>query len=209
QTGQNITAGVGEFSDLLVSEFQSRFYEQNYRGQLFGNGTTALTALTANTITLTNTTTPILGVWNPSNSGVNLVILQATLASGINAAAATGPGAFVWAGSVGNGALTLGTAPVNHSNLTSVGSKAKGLAFVALTGLTNNLIVLEAADFPTPTIITTAAVPTSVQTPTLSYTQNIDGSIIVPPGGVLALLNTVSTTTISVTGRLLWSEIPV
>jgi hypothetical protein len=209
QTGQNITAGVGEFSDILVSEFQGRFYEQNYRGQLFGNGVTALTALTANTITLTNTTTPILGVWNPLSSGVNLVILQATLASGINNAASTGPGAFVWAGSVGNSALTLGTAPVNHSNLTSAGSKAKGLAFVALTGLTNNLVLLEAADFPTPTIITTAAVSTAIQTPTVSYTQNIDGSFIVPPGGVLALLNTVSTTTVSVTGRLLWAEVTV
>lgn len=207
QTGQNITFGVGEFSDGLFTEFQARFYEQNFRGQMYGNGVTALTALTANTITLTNTTTPILGVWNPANSGVNLVILQATLAAGINAAAATGAGAFVWAASVGNSALTLGASPVNHKTLAAVGSAAKGLSFIALTGLTNNLVLLEAADFPTPTIITTAAVPTSVQTPTVSYTQNIDGSLIVPPGAVLALLNTASTTTVSVTGRLLWAEV--
>ena len=195
--------------ELGVSEVHGRFYEQTYRGNVYGNGLTALTALTGNTVTLTATTTPILGVWNPASSTVNVVILQATLASGINAAAATGPGVFVWASSVGNAALTLGTAPYNHKTLTTSGSQAKGLAFVALTGLTNNLVVQTGSDFPTPTIITTAAVPTSVQTPTVSYTANLDGAFIVPPGGVFALLNTVSTTTISVHGRLMWEEVPI
>jgi hypothetical protein len=31
----------------------------------------------------------------------------------------------------------------------------------------------------------------------------------VPPGAVLALLNVTSTTTVSVTGRLLWEEVPL
>lgn len=199
----------GKAGDIILSELHGRFYEQVYRGNVFGNGVTALTALTANTITLTAATTPILGVWNPPTSIVNLILLQATLASGINAAAATGPGAFVWAASNGNTGISTGSAPVNHKTLTAVGSQAKGMAFVALTGLTNNLVLLEAADFPNPTIITTAAVPTSVQTPTVSYTQNLDGSFIVPPGGVFALLNTASTTTVSVTGRLLWDEVPI
>lgn len=199
----------GKAGDIIVSELHGRFYEQTYRGYVYGNGPTTLTALSANTITLTATTTPILGVWNPLVSSVNLVILQATIAAGINNAASTGGGAFVWATSTGNAALTLGTAPFNHKTLTSAGSQAKGLAFIALTGLTNNLVVQEAADFPTPTIITTAAVSTAIQTPTVAYTQNIDGSIIVPPGAVLALLNVTSTTTISVTGRLLWEECPL
>lgn len=197
----------GKGGDVIVSELHGRFYEQVYRGNVYGNGTLALTALSANTITLTATTTPILGVWNPLSSLVNLVILQATLTSGINNAGSTGPGEFVWASSNGNAALTLGTAPFNHKTLTAAGSAAKGLAFIALTGLTNNLVAQEAADFPSPTVITTAAVPTSVVTPTVSYTQNIDSSFIVPPGGVLALLNTVSTTTISVSGRLMWEEV--
>lgn len=207
--GAQINLRQGKTGESMVSELHGRFYEQAYRANLFGNGTVALQALTANTITLTATTTPILGVWNPLSSTVNLVILQATLASGINNAASTGPGDFVWAASVGNGAISTGTAPVNHKTLTSVGSQAKGLSFIALTGLTNNLVVLESSDFPSPTIITTAAVSTAIQTPTVAVTQNIDGSFIVPPGGVLALLNTVSTTTISVTGRLLWEEVPV
>jgi hypothetical protein len=199
----------GKQGEMMVSELHGRFYEQAYRNALFGNGTTALTALTANTVTLTATTTPIIGVYNPSTSNVNLVILQAALASGINNAASTGPGAFVWAASIGNSAITTGSQPVNHRTLTLQGSLAKGMSFVALTGLTNNLVVLKSADFPTPTIVTTAAVSTAIQTPTVQSIQNIDGAFIVPPGGVLALLNTVSTTTVSVTGRMMWEEVPV
>jgi|SRR5712671_2934476 len=205
--GATATARGGKTAEVMVSELHGRFYEQVYRGNVYGNGTLALTALSANTITLTASTTPILGVWNPASSLVNLVILQATLNAGINNTASVGPGAFVWASSNGNAALTLGTAPFNHKTLTAAGSAAKGLAFIALTGLTNNLVVQESADFPSPTIITTTAIPTTVTTPSVSYTQNVDGSFVVPPGGVLALLNTVSTTTVSVTGRLLWEEV--
>jgi hypothetical protein len=209
QDGATQTLRLGKLAELVVTELHGRFYEQTYRGNVYGNGPLTLTALSANTITLTNTTTPILGVWNPLSSLVNLVILQATLAAGINNAATTGCGAFVWASSVGNAAITTGTVPFNHKTLQAAGSYAKGMAFTALTGLTNNLVVFEGADFPTPTIITTAAVSTAIQTPTVAYTQNIDGAFIVPPGAVLALLNVTSSTTVSVTGRLMWEEVPV
>src|SRR5882762_8546674 len=86
----------GKGADIINSQLHGRFYEQTYRGNVYGNGTTALTALTANTITLTASTTPILGVWNPLVSTANLVILQATLASGPNNTATVGAGIFVW-----------------------------------------------------------------------------------------------------------------
>src|SRR4029077_18444149 len=199
----------GRQGDLIVSEFHGRFYEQTYRGNVYTNGTTTIQALTANTITLTNTTTPILGVWNPLSSTVNLVILQAALASGGNNTATVGSGAFVWATSTGNSAISTGTAPFNTKTLVASGSQAKGMSFVALTGLTNNLVVQVAADFPLVTLITTTAVPTTVFTPTTMAVANIDGSIIVPPGGVLALLNVTSTTTVTVHGRLMWEEVPI
>jgi hypothetical protein len=195
--------------DVIVSELHGRFYEQCLRGSLYTNGTTTIQALTANTISLTATGTPILGVWNPLSSTVNLVILQAALASGGNNTATVGSGAFVWATSTGNGGITTGTAPFNTKTLTASGSQAKGMSFIAMTGLTNNLVTQVAADFPLVTLITTTAVPTTVFTPTTMAVANIDGAFIVPPGGVLALLNVTSTTTVTVTGRLLWEEIPL
>ena len=202
-----ITLRAGRQGEQIVSELHGRFYEQAYRGNLFSNGTAGLTALSANTISLTATTTPILGVYNPLGSGVNAVILQAALAAGINNAATTGAGIFVWASSTQNIGITTGSVPIPRF-LGGTAAKCKGMAGVALTAITNNLVVSHAADFGTPTIITTAAVSTAIQTPTVMGIENVDGAFIVPPGGVLALLNTVSTTTVSVHGRLLWEEVP-
>ena len=202
------TARFGRQGDLMVSELHGRFYEQAVRGNLFGVGNAALAALTANTITLTATTTPIVGVYNPLGSGVNVVMLQAVLNAGLNNTSSTGPGAFVWATSTGNNAITTGIVPNAHL-IGGAPSRVKGLALTALTGLTNNLVVLEAADFPTPTVIATATMPATVATPTGAGIENFDGGLILPPGGVLALLNTVSTITTSVFARLLWEEVPV
>ena len=199
----------GQLGDSIVSELHGRFYEQSYRGNVYSTGMTA-TALTANTISLTATTTPILGVWNPASSTVNLVILQAGLecfANNLTSGAA--PGAFVWASSVGNAAISTGTAPLNRKTLVSAGSQAKGLCFQALTGLTNNLVIFEGSDFGNMTGLTYTTLATTALQPSQGGVQNIDGAIIVPPGGVLALLNTTSSTTFSVAGRLVWEEVPL
>jgi len=205
---QMVQARGGRQGELITSQLHGQYYEQTMRGNLFSNGPVALTALSANTISLTATTTPILGVYNPLGSGVNAVILRAALAAGINNAGATGPGIFVWASSTGNNALTTGSTPVPRL-LGGAASKCKGVAGVALTGLSSNLVVAHSAEFPSPTVITTAAVSTAIQTPTTMYVEEINGAFIVPPGGILALLNTVSTTTISAHGQLLWEEVPI
>ena len=55
---------LGRAGESIVSPLHGRFYEQNYRGNIFSIGNNAV-ALSANTIALTATSTPILGVWNP------------------------------------------------------------------------------------------------------------------------------------------------
>ena len=39
--------------------------------------------------------------------------------------------------------------------------------------------------------------------------ESLDGSLIVPPGGVIALLGNISTTTMNFNSSILWSESPV
>ena len=63
---------------LVSQDVGSRFEEACYRGTLFSTGT-SVAALSAATILLTASAQPILGVWNPLNSPVNLVILQAAI----------------------------------------------------------------------------------------------------------------------------------
>ena len=206
---------LGRTGDVIISELHGRFYEQVYRGSVFSIGC-SVTALSANTITLTATSTPILGLWNPPTSPVNLVLLQCMLTVAANTLTApVPPGPFVWASSVGNNAITTGSAPFNRKTMTSSGSQAKAFpGGVALTGLTNNVVIFDGADLPNLSGLTNAGTITA-QTSTSNATagaigiQNFDGGLIVPPGGVLSLLNTTSTTTYSVSGRLLWEEVPL
>lgn len=211
--GVVVPARAGKLGDTIVSELHGRFYEQVYRGNVYSAGG-GLTALSANTITLTATTTPILGVWNPGNSPVNLVMLQAALEAYINTfTTPVGAGLWVLATSVGNNAISTGNAPFNRKTLTAAGSQAKEfVGNVALTGLTNNLVVQETLELSSPTGSTygTIVAPTAGTSLTgFGGVVNFDGNIIVPPGGVLAILNTVSTTTMSAGGRLMWEEVPL
>jgi hypothetical protein len=200
----------GKSGEMVAQELHGRFYEQVFRGNVFSIGC-SLTALSAATILLTASAQPIVGVWNPLTSPVNLVILQAALIDEINAATSVALGAFVWAASLNNTALTAGLNPFNRKTLASTGSQARAFSLSTaslLTGLTNNLVVFEAAEFNTASGLLTTTVAAATPTPSVSGVQNFDGSLIIPPGGVLALLNTISVTTHSVAGRLLWEEVP-
>lgn len=209
--GATQSVRLGKNADTIVSELHGRFYEQVYRGNSYFTGTTGIVALSANTIALGATSTPILGIYNPPTSPVNVVLLQAQLQLLINTVTTpVGAGTFAWAASVGNTAVSTGLTPWNAKTLQQSGSQVKGFAgATALTGLTNNVVIMACGDFPNLTALTYGTVANTALLPSIGATQNFDGSLIVPPGGVLSLVNTQSTTTMSITGRLLWEEVPV
>lgn len=211
QDGSPVPIRAGRGGDQIISELHGRFFEQVYRGNVYSIGC-ALTALSAATILLTASAQPIVGVWNPINSPVNLVILQSSLRAALNNVTSVAPGDFIWAGSVANSALSAGLPPVNRKTMAAAGSQAKAFSLSTaslLTGLTNNLVFLDGADFNTASALLTTTVAAATPTPSINGVHNFDGSWIVPPGGVLALLNTVSSTTHSVAGRLMWEEVPL
>lgn len=197
-----------------VSDAHGRFMDAALQGRLFSTGmtTTAITNATFTTATLTATCTPIIGVWNPVGSGRNLVILQAKLNAVVTASTATGGGAFVWVASTGQSAITTGLTPLNRFSLTASGSIAKGFASTALTGLSGSLVVYEASALNGGVVGNFSQVGTAVgfvPGPTPATVDNVDGAIIVPPGGVLALLCTTTPVAISVASSLLWEEVPI
>lgn len=199
----------GRLGDGIISELHGRFYEQVFRGNVYSAGCN-VTALSANTITTTAPTTPILGAYNPPTSTVNLVMLQLALQTLVNTfTTPVGPGAFVLGASTGNTAVSTGAAPFNRKTLQSTGSQAKAFnGGVALTGLTNNLSIFEGLEIPALPGQTFGTIATTALTSAFAGVVNFDGCIIVPPGGVLAVLNTTSSTTVSVAGRLIWEEVP-
>ena len=204
----------GKQGDMVASELHGRYYEQNYRGNVFSGGLplTAINAATFTTATLGNTSTPILGVWNPITSGVNAVLIAAKLSIALTALQNTGCAPFVWAVSVGNTApMTNGLVPWKRNTLQQAGSALKNLAGVALAGLINNLVVMGASAVGGGNGYNIASLGTAAGFSTMnaSAVEFLDGLIIVPPGGVLALLATTTPVAHSAAGSLIWEEVPV
>jgi hypothetical protein len=197
----------------VIQQAHGRLYETNYRSTLYsaGMGFTAINNATYTVATLGATATPVVGVWNPAASVVNLVILQATLGVTMTALQATGGAPFVWCASTGNGAISTGAQPLNRKTLALAGSAARDMTNVALTGITNNLVQRFASALGGGSAVQTAFLATQAgaQTQQVSFVEQIDGAIIVPPGGVLALLAAATPVAHSATSGLLWEEIPV
>jgi hypothetical protein len=204
----------GQTGELVVQELHGRFYEQNYRGRIFsdGMGLTGINAATYTTATLGATVTPVVGVWNPQGSGVNVVIIEASLGVAMTALQATGPGGFAWATSTGNAAITAATnTPLSRKTLALGGAQARGLTNVAPTGLTNNLVVRFGSALQGGSALAFAFLATAagMQTQGLGAKELFDGSLIVPPGGVLALLATTTPVAHSAVSGLVWEEVPI
>jgi len=195
---------------LMATELQGRFYENTFRNAKFASGMalTSISAATFTTSTLGATCTPIIGLWNPY-AATNLVVLGAVLSITLTALTATGAGPFVWAVSTGNTAITTGAIPWSRKTLTQVGSSAKGMGGVALTGLTNNLVVAFASALGggQPYNVSEVATAAGFMPQQEPYYESFDGGLIVPPGGVLALLATTTPVAHSAVSAIVWDEV--
>jgi hypothetical protein len=211
--GAEAKVRLGRNAEQIMGHLHGRFYEANLRGDLFSGGLAfaSISNATFTVATLGATATPICGVWNPAASDVNLVILQATLGVGVTALQATGAGPFAWCMSAGNGALTLGAQPLNRKTLQQAGSAARDMSGVALTGLTNNLVQRFASALGGGSNVEAAFLATQVGAlpPFIPSIEQVDGAIIVPPGGVLALLSAATGVAHSAVSGLLWEEVPI
>lgn len=210
---QGVVASADAQGATLFSELHGRFYQLARQGVLFsgGIGLTAINNATYTTGTLTASCTPVLGVYNPSASGVNLIILQAVLGVTITAGTNTGGAPFVWATSVGNAVITTGNSPLSRKTLTTAGSLAKDMSNVALTGLTTNLTVRQGSSLGGGSSAAFSFVGTAVGQSTVfnNSLENIDGAFLVPPGGVLALLATTTPVAHSAAGGIFWAEVAI
>jgi len=196
-----------------VADAHARFMDAAFRAALFSAGmtTTSISNATFTTGTLGATCTPIVGLWNPLNSGKNLVVLQVRVQLIANAVTTfTGPGGLVWATAVGQSAISTGIIPLNRANLVASGSIAKAFANTALTGLSGNLTIQEASGLLSfSNNFSNALTAAGQATASPGGIDNIDGAIIIPPGGVIALLGTTTPISVSAASSILWEELPI
>lgn len=212
--GANQAVRLGKSAELIMQELHGKFYEQTSRGNVFSGGM-GVTSISNSTFTVGGigaSTTPVVGVYNPSTSGKNLVILQATLAVTVTAGTATGAGGFVWAMSVGNLGVSTGNVPLSRLTLVQSGSVAKDMTAVACTGITNALTVRFASALNGGLIKNASSVETAVGQnigTVATPVELFDGSLIIPPGGVLALLAGTTPVAHSAASGIVWEEVAV
>lgn len=213
-TAAPVPLTAGKSGALRTADAHARFALAADEGRLYSGGLAAVVAIANVTYTIATlgaTCTPILGLWNPSTTAINAHLAQVTLQILITALQNTGAGPFFWASSVGNGGLTLGANPFNRKTGVATGSALKDMSNVALTGLTNNLIVRHGAGVGGGNLQNIASLQTAVgwSQGLVPSKEDFDGSLIIPPGGVLALLSGVTAVAQSAGGSLLWEEMPV
>lgn len=214
--GGQVSLRSGPLGDLISSQLQARYYESNYRGNIWMGGMTltSISNATFTTGTLGATATPITGLYNPMSSGVNLVVLQAFLGVTITAATCTGGGPYAWMTAALENAISTGTAPVNGRTLITTGldgkgSLAKDMSGVACTGKVNNFAIRRASSLCGGSSANFSFVGTAVgqATPQVTAVELLDGMIIVPPGGVLGLFATTTPVAHSAAAGIVWQEV--
>lgn len=192
--GQQAVIRQGNMGEIIASELHGRYYEAAYRRTLFSATTTAAGTTVAGAVAAVTGT---VVVSNPINSPVNLVVNK--VMAGLVAVGAAG---FIGLGTGYNsGTNVTHTTPLTvKNNYIGVGSSGYGLADTAATMPTA----------PTYTHIlsgigTLAATGFGVQQ---VFYYDLEGSVILPPGGYAVLLTSAIQTTTFV-GSIQWEEVPL
>jgi hypothetical protein len=184
--------------EQIGSQLHGTYYEATYRRSVFSGGN--VTGVTT-TIGLAGTYVG-LALTNPLASGFNLVLLKCGWALKVAQS-----GAAVIIGLMtsynANLAVTQTVVVTPASNLIGLGAAPVGL-------LGSSITLPSSANFTSVRTILgcagTAAVSDVTHPPCFF---DIDGSIILPPGGVVAFFTDVVTATNSFFGSFLWEEVPV
>lgn len=190
---------AGQLGDSIVSELHGRYYETNYRGNLFSLSVSTAASVTAYTGGAGGT--PMIGLFNPTGSGKNLVILKASFAN-VVAASAAGTVTFgLYFGTTATITQATTTTPWSMSTQLQAGSVATGFRNVALTSgsAASNVIALGSYYWAT---AAGAAVVSGGPV-------DLEGSLIIPPGSYVALGGSAALTSATWIGSLQWEEVPV
>lgn len=222
KAGAPAAVPTGWSTELLLSEILPRFSHLTQAGVVYSTGMqltsinaatfTAATGLSA-TLGTAATATPIVGIWNPlANANVNCHVLFADLQAVITALAQTGIGGLVWAVFQGQNAISVAgqAVPVNRKTLTASGSNVKGLSGLALTGLSSIGLLLQASALSGGALlnVTNTQTPAGFATAATPGVEQFDGSVIVPPGGILALFCGSTPVAHSAAASITWAELP-
>lgn len=192
--GTQIAIRQGNMGEQIVSELHGRYYETNYRRQLFSAANTAAVATTA----LAATTYTGLCLSNPIGSTVNLVVLKATWA---NSAALSAAAVLVLQTGYNAGTNVTHTTPVTPiSNFIGVGATG--------VGLTDSSSTLPTAPSSRILLASVGTLATTGYSQVGQQFMDLEGSIILPPGAYISFATSAANTA-AWWFSFSWEEVPV
>lgn len=189
----------GVFGEALFSELNPAYYSLLKNNKVFSLGALGVspTAFTGGAAG-----TPLIGLYNPAASGVDLVLLQARLGirSTGSAAAATMDFNFFAANQGGVAVTGTQTQAKNMYSQANTGSAAYGMVNVANTAALASALVAPS--------VSLGAVAASAALNVGLFVDDIKGLLVVPPGGYLAYGASLGLTGGSLDAALIWAELP-
>jgi len=192
--GSNPNVRLGQQGDLIATELHGRYYETNYRRALFNAASTAAATTSA------GTTTSFTGlmVYNPLNSPVNLVINKVGYAFIVAFGSAAAYG--VMTGFSTSPIATFSTSNTSTKSQYVGGAQGYGVAYASAT-LTATPVVN--------TIFGSGLTGAITTVPSVPLLYDLEGSVIVPPGGYVCSYTTSASGASAFFGSFQWEEIPV
>lgn len=183
------SARGGKQGDLIVSELHGRYYEQAYRGNMFGIQGTAVTTTAAGAGTFTG-----LLVGNPTGSGVNLVLNKITISQVAALTAGTTMGIMYGPSTL---SITASLTTIANRMVGGAASRAVATAGQTITSPTTFMLLGGSGS---------GAITVPLQIPAL--TMDLEGSVIIPPGYFVASYTSVASTT-ALLFAFQWEEVPI
>lgn len=188
---------AGQLGDLIISNLHGRYYETNYRKSLFhAANQSAVTTSAGVTVNYVG-----CSIANPVGSGVNAVITRV----GFGLIIAQSTAAVTYGFCAGYNATT---------NVTAGGAITPQPGFVG-SGATARCTANASPTFPTGTPVIThifasggdGAITVALMNPMTTF--ELDGSLILPPGGYGGIYTNISSGTLGFMGSISWVEIPL
>jgi hypothetical protein len=185
---------LGRLAQLVISNVMGRYAESSLATRTF-HASTAVAGVAPGTAL---STTPPMVIWNPLNSGVNISINQ------------------VYVGYVSG---TLGAGTLVHAFVQQTTAPTGGTELVPVPGVLGSIkpksrvfqgsTISAAPAIVRPSLIMGAALATTVAFPSAPAYDEVDGSIIIPPGTAWAyqMVGTAGTTPLVLIG-VQYEELP-
>lgn len=201
--GSQPNALMGKSAEIIFSELHGKYYTQTVRGNVF-HGSTPIAGVA---IPISSSTSPTPVLWNPSGSGVNVILLNYTAAytggTGVVGAFAyyvvTGAGNTIATGAPFSAfaATTPTNGLVGAGNTSKVKFSATGTCTLTTAG-----VLLKPFGVGQSAV---ASAGTSIWGP---FREDFDGSIVIPPG--VAIYPAATAASVDTFAQSLsWEEAPI